>query len=180
MNQWLSVSEAAALLGMSARTVRRQCAAGQLPARRVGSVWQVEADAAKSDTDLNVNSAKSDTNAAKSRTSRTPDAAKSDTPDSDRVAEMRAEIQFLRGVIEQLQRDGAETRAALREALKSKAPQLTQGSSPDAPQSPQNGAAGKDSRRAENGAQKPAERDGGPVTYGSIADELEEKLNTPP
>lgn len=45
----------------------------------------------------------------------------------DSLASERAQTAFLRATIEQLQRDGAETRAALREALKAMPKQLTSG-----------------------------------------------------
>jgi DNA-binding transcriptional MerR regulator len=47
------------------------------------------------------------------------------------VAQLETENQFLRSTIEQLQRDGAETRAALREALKAMPKQLATGAASD-------------------------------------------------
>jgi hypothetical protein len=43
------------------------------------------------------------------------------------LAQLETENAFLRGVVEQLQRDGAETRAALRKALDGQPKQLTSG-----------------------------------------------------
>lgn len=191
MNQWFSVNEAAQLLGTSARTIRRQCAAGQLPARRVGSVWQVEADAAKSrtrgqvghdraDTDLSAKSDKSDTSAAKSRTSRTPDADKSDSDrDAETIVDLRDQLRFMRGVIEQLQRDGAETRQALKRALDLAPKQLTVGevatTPTEAPQRAETGATAKETGPTASDPQQPAgarETDWNKA-YRDIADELE-------
>jgi hypothetical protein len=55
--------------------------------------------------------------------------------DTDLTTHLAEENRFLRGVIEQLQRDGAETRAALCEALKAPR-QLTSGTTPTAPEAP--------------------------------------------
>ncbi len=188
--RWLSVSEAALLWGTSARTVRRGCAAGTIPARRVGSMWQVESDAAKSDTSANdraaksdtvasVKSAKSDTDAAISRPSRT---SKSDKSATDLTEHLLAEVAFLRAALEQRDRDAAELRAALRAALK-----LTAGTS--APQLEAGAVAV--SEREQSGAannvpsvtpatpetpQMPEKRGGAALSYGDIADELERNM----
>ena len=174
---WLSVRDAAAALCISPRSVRRQCAAGALPSRRVGSVWQVQADAAKSDksdingadksdTDSNVKSDRPDTGAAKSRTSRTESADKSDT---DLTAHLLKEVRFLRAALEQRDRDAAEIRAALRAALKLSAgevaPQLTQGAT-DAQQSARTGSASNHSHASASAPDWSS-------IYGQIADELE-------
>lgn len=41
--EFITVEEAASLLGVSLATVRRQCAAGELPATKVGRSWVIEA-----------------------------------------------------------------------------------------------------------------------------------------
>lgn len=45
MRSYLTVTEAAQLLGISARQVERRIQAGRLPALRVGRCWRVEASA---------------------------------------------------------------------------------------------------------------------------------------
>ncbi len=187
MNTWLSVSEAAQLWGTSARTVRRQCKAGTLPARRVGSVWQVESDAAKSDTSAkehaaksdtvaSVKSAKSDIGAANNRPSRT---GETDTSATDLTEHLLAEVAFLRATVEQLQRDGAETRAALRAALKlngvASAPMLEAGAAP--PQAASIAAANIVPSPTPATPEQPEKRGGAALSYGDIADEIERAMN---
>lgn len=196
---WLSVSQAASLLGTSPRTVRRQCAAGQLPARRVGGLWQVEMNtatesdksaidrAAKSDTGLKVKPAKSDTSMSDNRPGRTSETDKSA---SDLTAHLLEEVRFLRATVEQMQRDSAEVRAALREALKQSPKQLTAGdvaasagqsSTIDAspinrPQRDENNVAANDSPKGAKGARNRGKRESATdwsSIYGQIADELE-------
>jgi hypothetical protein len=187
--QWLSASAASLRLGTSARTVRRLCASGELCARRVGSVWQVNLDTSvgeaatqtepdksaksrtvgqvghdRADTDLSVKPEKSDTNAAKS--------------DTDLTAHLLAEVAFLRATVEQLQRDGAETRAALRAALKlsagESAPQLMQGTPEQSPEA----KAPKSASVSERSQQTPASaQESAPIDYNAIADEIENRLN---
>ncbi len=182
---FVSVAAAALALKVSARTVRRQCAAGTIPARRVGGLWQVEIEsaresdksasdrAAKSDTGLDVESDKSDKGAANNRPNRTTESDKSAT---DLTAHLLEEVRFLRATVEQLQRDGAEVRAALRAALKLSssegAPQLP-ASAPDAPESAPTGTVGTNSQQAATGAQKGT---GAAITYDSIADMVERSM----
>jgi len=109
------------------------------------------------------------------------------------VARLRADLErerggaaFLRGVIEQLQRDGAEVRAALRKALEL-APKQLAAPSPSVPDAPPVGQVGTDSSArnapqsqlsnksgsydgaALNGAQKGGES----LTLGEVADMIE-------
>lgn len=91
------------------------------------------------------------------------------------------ENKFLRAVVEQLQRDGAETRAALREALKlapKELPMEAASSATDgAPESGDSGApkraTAQDSPKGESGPQRPADAPESALTYGDIADQLE-------
>jgi len=107
------------------------------------------------------------------------------------LARLRADLEreregvaFLRGVIEQLQRDGAETRNALRKALEL-APKQLAAPSPvkadetarNAPQSQLSNKSGSYSPDALEGAKTGGEGDGAGVSYASIADELERMLN---
>jgi hypothetical protein len=86
----------------------------------------------------------------------------------DSLASERAQNAFLRSTIEQLQRDGAETRAALREALKLAPKAITAGKSPDtAPDTP---TPPQSARRA------PKQPQTG-LSYGDVADELERIMN---
>ena len=123
-----------------------------------------------------------------------------------REREQQEEISFLRSTIEQLQRDGAEVRAALRAALKlaapQSAPQLTAGDGIEAGAASGASTAGDASASSEARAPNHANagRDGPPVapdrepreqgkvttakqssaaplTYGDIADALERDLN---
>ncbi len=97
----------------------------------------------------------------------------------------RGEVAFLRGIVESDRRDMAEVRAALRSALKlagdAPAPQLTAGDASaiarDGPQRGETGTTGANSPSDTTGAQRPVKRDGGLLTYGDIADELERTLN---
>ncbi len=110
---------------------------------------------------------------------------------------------FLRGLIEGHQRSEAELRAALREALKIAPRQLSAGatsgeqltqvnaeksggvgtswdghaSARNAQSEPQNGEADRDNQQAASGGEIAPEREETPVSYGSIADELERMLN---
>jgi hypothetical protein len=57
-----------------------------------------------------------------------PESSKPTSISSEREAELKEEISFLRGIVESDRRDMAELRAALREALKAMPKQLTSGS----------------------------------------------------
>ncbi len=132
--EWLPVALAAGRLGVSVRAIQKRCAGGSLPARRVagarGEVWEVEADALRASANLKANTVRVRSQkplpASNEREGR--------TVESEREHELKDEVRFLRGLIEQLQRDGAETRAALRKALENAPRQLEQGKAPDAPQ----------------------------------------------
>lgn len=173
---WLSTADAAALLGVSPRAVQRRAERGTLSARRVkrGSRehWEIEARDVAANMVANTSAVTSSnvrSMVAKCSPNTPEDGLQSvantspDVRDIDRDfhAHLIEENKFLRATVEQLQRDGAEVRAALREALKSKPPQLA-ASTDDGAQSLQtktreeagNTDTGKDAKGAQNGAQR--------------------------
>lgn len=168
---WLSVAQAAAALRKSERTIRRRCAAGELEARQSAGAWFVSASAvmrpsaansaaivsATADTDSSVDA---DTMAVTADTR--PTAANS--ADAEIIADLRAQVNFLRASVEQHQRSEAELRAALRESLRAMPKQFTTGAPQETPM-------------PTPPAPAPPKRDGAPLTYGEIADELERTLN---
>ncbi len=80
-------------------------------------------------------------------------------------------------MIYQLQRDGAETRAALRKALENAPKQIEQGSAPGAQDRAQHSAAGHHSPKDTNGPRIAPQREETGLSYGDIADWLEKELN---
>ncbi len=151
---WLSVADAAALLGISARAVQKRADRGTLPARRVkyGDALRWEIDGrelnagagAKGSQDVRSMDGQTanferepvrKVGARRSQDGRSMDATGAallpEREPTRREVEQQEEIRFLRATVEQLQRDGAEVRAALRAALKlaapQSAPQLTAG-----------------------------------------------------
>jgi hypothetical protein len=157
---WVSVSEAAKRLNVSARAVQKRAQRGTLAARKVerdgAEVWEIDGrelpmstDAATgANTDANTahdgrepatSSVRVDANTRTDGRERghEPDANTAD-PTGDATARLLAQMErenaFLRGVIEQLQRDGAETRQALKRALDLAPRQLTTGTPEAAPE----------------------------------------------
>jgi hypothetical protein len=135
---WLSVSEASAALGISARATQKRATRGQLKARKVErrgiEVWEIDGRELSANLDANREPNRRELGShptpIQARNECEPDAnldANRRELGANRAAEYQAEIQFLRGVVEQLQRDGAETRAALRKALDGQPKQLTSG-----------------------------------------------------
>jgi len=152
---YLTVSEAAARLKVSERTIRRRCETGKLKAdlqpTATGSAWHIEADSCgqvrpntrtsaaigadtfSSEDQSQNRSERADTAANSSDRLGQAAAIGADTPNAaDLLAQSREEIHFLRGLIEQRDRDAAELRAALREALRAmpKAIEAASGSTP--------------------------------------------------
>lgn len=126
--KWVSVSEAAAACGTSARAIQKRATRGQLKARKVErrgiEVWEIDGRELSANLDANrePNRREPDANAApiQARNECEPDAnldANRRELDANRAAEYQAEISFLRGVVEQHQRSEAELRASLRAAL---------------------------------------------------------------
>jgi hypothetical protein len=208
---WLSVSAAALALGVSDKTIWRRARRGEITARKVKGargvlVWEICLNHT-GQSNRPTGQAIPATNAANRPTS--PDIEREDTgqplrpitgqpakvtgqkkkKNGARLNEARDEIKFLRGVIEQLQRDGAETRAALRAALKlagaasvpmltaGDAPAMPQPTPPAPPQRKESGATVNDgAANVESSTRAPGARER-PLTIGDIADELERKLN---
>jgi hypothetical protein len=137
-DEWLTVSEVAARLKISERTVQRRCKSGKLTARLEsgddGAAWLINGatlptgDAITADTADNVptgDATPNESESAQSVGSVTPDVATLPTgADTDFLAHLKAENEFLRGAIEQHQRSEAELRAALRKALEAMPKQL--------------------------------------------------------
>jgi hypothetical protein len=206
---WLSVGDAAALLGVSARAVQKRAERGTLPARRVkhGRALRWEIDGRELDGSGSQDVRKM--GAKRSQDGREPNAqnanferetvrkmdarrsqdgrerfASPDALTARLLAQLETENAFLRATVEQLQRDGAEVRAALRESLKQRAPQLTAGDAPtaptEAPQRDEKHATAKDTGDGANGLQRPTgapeETDWSSV-YSNLADELEKGEN---
>jgi hypothetical protein len=188
---WLSTREAAAWLLVTPKTIRRRIERGELEARKVsrdggGIVWLVrigdERDTGK-DTE---HPRKGQRNGHTEREKDGSTPSERDTVTDmgveqkghEKDADLWDEVRFLRGVIEQLQRDGAETRAALRAALKLTAeasvPQLTAGAEPiDTKEETGAAAAGKvEAARVS----PPPPRSKKSLTYSDIADEIEQRL----
>ena len=195
---WIDAGEAARLLGVSEKTVWRRAKAGTLEARKVargrgGFVWEIALETTGQTTYRPDKSDRTPTgqNGAASFNSHlkpTGQPDKSDRP-TDRtptgqneevtarlLAQLEGENAFLRGVIEQLQRDGAEVRAALRKALELAPKQLAAGESSTINQTARNAPQGQLPDLLEsydgaalNGPQKGSES----LSYGDIADALE-------
>jgi excisionase family DNA binding protein len=117
----VSFEEAARRLGVSLRTVQRRV--------KDGNLNSIESDGARL-----VCLARAATRRDNDATPRQIDATQRDTPQAGStpdvaasLAQSREEILFLRGLIEQRDRDAAELRAALREALKAMPKAITAG-----------------------------------------------------
>jgi excisionase family DNA binding protein len=186
--RWLTTSQAATALGVTPKTIRRRIKAGELEARKVardggGIVWEVcigdgtpSVKDSSTDTErpskgtLNAQSKGQDERAKDTGTPTEKDMGaerNAHGKDSERMEDLRNEVKFLRGVIEQLQRDGAETRAALRTAQKlngvASAPMLTTGTiepTQPAPERTKSAAMNDDSPATAEGAQRPSNRRG--------------------
>jgi hypothetical protein len=133
---WITAAEAANIEGVTTRAIQRRAAAGKYEAKRVetqaGEQWLINAATLKGAPTLPTDTPDE---------SRDPTPDKSDqTPDSDRdrrdVERLEKEVSFLRGLVEQRDRDAAEMRAALREALRVMPKQLGQGTPPETPTQP--------------------------------------------
>jgi hypothetical protein len=177
--EWVSVSDAAKARGVSVRTVKRWIENGEVETRKDGArrlvLLPVERDTegTQEGHDAPSHVQKEDTKGTRSVNQH-----------ADREAELKEEIRFLRGVIEQLQRDGAETRAALRKALESGRPQLTSGTPNEVPETvpetPQKATASTYSKAQatpQKATECPKTSYGEGLTYGDIADELERLLD---
>lgn len=184
---WVSVSQAAAALGVSERTIQRRASAGQVPARKVsrrdGEAWEVGLGAAIVPTGA-ANGADSVLNLKEARALPTADTVPTVPPrgaDSSREVELKEEVRFLRGQLEEANRGQAELRAALRKALEAMPralPSPNAGATPkpaEAPGRAENG--GVDTPKRANGPQiEPQRKETGALTYGDVLAELERDL----
>lgn len=183
MSEWVSTAIAAARLGVSERTILRRAQAGKLESRKEtttrGVVVVVALDCGEVPTGADIVPTGADTQTTletPSNGAEVPTGA--DGADTTLTAHLLDENRFLRGVIEQLQRDGAETRASLREALKAMPKAITSGAAPMAverTQAPSNGASGGSVAAASNGAQNALEGEES-ASYGALADWLENQM----
>jgi hypothetical protein len=203
---WLSVSEAAAALSVSDKTVWRRARAGQLTARKVAGgrgalVWEIALESTGQKQPAN--HAANRTEAPESERKQSGQTMRptgqqpaKPTGQSDGteatgngdtgarfMAHLEAENKFLRAALEQRDRDAAELRAALREALKAMPKALTSGAASGdsqttatAPEAPTARAISSDvvlpvetSSGAQNGASGPDVS-----SYGALADWLED------
>lgn len=198
--QWIDATEAARRLGISARAVQKRCAAGKTTARRIttpqGVRWELDArelgrEPANQTNEQGANQRteghevgsfdpQNNTNRhANQRTERREPTNQANTQDDDLrelLARERENAAFLRGVIEQLQRDAIELRAIARDALKVAPRQIAQGTDETARDAPEL-AKKSESVNHLGDAQTGKNRGEAPVSYGSIADELERMLN---
>ncbi len=162
---WLSVSEAAAALSISTKTLRKRMTAGAVKSRRVslargGAAYEVEMETVLEgskpmfQTDFQTDGKSSkptshkgyisggvlsvkstgmepvlevEMESSKPTSKPMPESSKTGSISSEREAELKEEISFLRGIVESDRRDMAELRAALREALKAMPKALTSG-----------------------------------------------------
>ncbi len=192
---WLSVAEASAALGVSARAVQKRAARGTLKARKVehggAAVWEIDGRelGANMDAPTNPNGCEHANLSSEMDANPVPFHAQNGREpvrkmDADREADFREEIRFLRGLVEQRDRDAAELRAALRKALEAMPKALTSGAAENgrhesariAPESPQMAAMGNHGREASNGPQIAPERGETGLSYADIADWLEAQV----
>jgi len=122
---WLSVAEVARLEGVSVRAVQRRCQSAKYRSRRVQTAQgeRLEVDAAtlatpQRDVEARTRRDASDVPATPTAKDAAPDFA------ARYVEQLESENGFLRRALEQRDRDAAELRAALREALKVQPRQL--------------------------------------------------------
>jgi hypothetical protein len=132
-SSWVSTATAAAHFCVSERTVLRRAAAGKLTSRKAttsrGVVVEIRLDGVEVPTGADRVPTRADRGADTQTTLKTPGIAPEVPTGADTrlLAHLADENKFLRGVVEQLQRDGAETRASLRKALDGQPKQLTSG-----------------------------------------------------
>ena len=130
----LTVSQAAARLGISERTVQRRCKNGQLSARLDttpdGAQWLIDPatlPTCAATTADKVPTANHSQNVPKAATGADTADKVPTGDDSELLNHLRGENAFLRGLVEQRDRDAAELRATLRELTKAMPKALTEG-----------------------------------------------------
>jgi excisionase family DNA binding protein len=185
--EYLTVAEAATRLGISPRAVQKRCAGGSITAQRIGGQWQVLAlDAMRTGEPQSEHQDANRTDGARPKTNskRTEPAnertigrepnrepANQNEPRNELqnepaaaalLAQSREEILFLRGLVEQRDRDAAELRAALRKALDAMPKALPVGSTPEeaqkSPEKPVSGADFEAGNKAHGGARIVAQK----------------------
>ncbi len=125
----VTFEEAARLLGVSLRTVQRRVKDGNLNSiERDGARLVCLATGATDDATRDTTRRDNDATARQIDATKRDTAQAGSTPDvTASLAQSREEILFLRGLVEQRERDAAELRAALREALKAMPKAITAG-----------------------------------------------------
>lgn len=188
--KWLSVATVAARLETSERSVQRRCKDGRLRARLVptptGQAWEIDPtqfdpdtndtnDGATTETPLQTTPTPQETTLPTQETTATTgndtDGATRTTADdmtARYIAQIERENAFLRAQVEEGNRNAAELRAALREALRNAPKQLTAGNGASETEIP---------TTAPEQPQKPQPRLPLPSTYADLADQLERELN---
>ena len=132
-DQWITAAEAAALEGITTRAAQRRAAAGKYEAKRVetqqGEQWLINPATLKGRPTTPTDATDSPDPKADSTPDRHPDRRDPDpdAPTRKEVEKLESEVAFLRGLVEQRDRDAAELRAALREALRAMPKQLGEG-----------------------------------------------------
>ncbi len=206
--KWVSVAQASAALCVSARAIQKRAARGTLAARKIerggAAFWEI--DGRELDASMRTNRREpanlagevdAPATAFDAQNGREPPANMDANPrtdgrengremDAGREADYRADVGFLRGMIEQLQRDGAETRAAVRSLTKALEKALELGSAPKellAPAAQERTETSKNSLVAPTApepSKDPQNAAGmaGNVTYGDIANDLADWLES--
>ncbi len=168
--RWATVSQAGAALGVSERTVQRRCKSGALAARLEttadGHEWRIDPATLPTGAAIVPTGADSPfkSGTAPSVGSVPPSAAIG--ADSVLLAHLQSENVFLRGLVEQRDRDAAELRAALREALKMSNRAIMPPNDESAVQATQRapgGVTGNHTKAAPIGSQRPAGREVRPL-----------------
>lgn len=122
-NQWRTVAEVARLEDLTLRAVQRRCQAGKYTTRRAagekGEVWEIALSSLPVEAQRRANSSANESELqGEPFAPRSANEAEPREGGTGREKELREEVLFLRGLVEQHQRSEAELRAALREALR--------------------------------------------------------------
>lgn len=168
-----SIGDAAKALNVSVRTVQRRIERGQMSVIERDGRRFVELPKG-TPTDATKRATVTRQGATLDATTRQNDATGRDT-EAERIAELKAEVMFLRNLVEAQQRDAVELRQSLKRALDLAPKQLTA----LAGASPPTGAAGSNGPTTANAPQRAPETretDWNSV-YANLADDLDGRLN---
>ncbi len=154
MTEPLTINQAAARLGISERTLRKRIAKGEVKAEKEpleagGIAWRVWLDGSgpetepeaerKTEPEARRKSFESESASNRQRNGsemeNAPEVSEpraGSEPEARIVERLESEVLFLRSMLEARERDAAELRAALREALKAMPKALPDGSTPNA------------------------------------------------